>query len=178
RGEAKSVVIIGAGLAGLAAGYELNLAGHEVTILEARNRPGGRVLTIREPFADGLYAEAGALFIPNHHAYTMKYVRKFELPLVTVMSRGSAEMYYIHGKRYIVKEGVGFEWDLDLKPEEQAIGPNGMWRKYVGPIARQITNPESYRWPPKELEKYDQMSMAECLKSQGASPDAIALLRL
>src|SRR5207248_949233 len=81
-------------------------------------------------------------------------------------------------KRYIVKEGVGFEWDLDLKPEEQAIGPNGMWRKYVGPVAAEITGAESARWPPRDLEKYDQMTMAEFLKSRGASPDAIALMRL
>src|SRR5262245_57587919 len=76
RGAPKRVVIIGAGLAGLAAGYELTQAGHEVTILEARTRPGGRVYTLRQPFSDGLYAEAGALFIPNHHTYTMKYVRR------------------------------------------------------------------------------------------------------
>src|SRR5437660_9899232 len=65
RGAPKRVVIIGAGLAGLAAGHELTQAGHEVTVLEARTRPGGRVYTLREPFSDGLYAEAGALFIPN-----------------------------------------------------------------------------------------------------------------
>ncbi len=54
----KRVVVIGAGLAGLAAGYELMKAGHDVIVLEARNRPGGRVYTLRN-FADGLYAEAG-----------------------------------------------------------------------------------------------------------------------
>src|SRR5262245_43866365 len=56
RAAPKKVIIIGAGLAGLAAAYELAELGHHVTILEARSRPGGRVLTIREPFSDGLYA--------------------------------------------------------------------------------------------------------------------------
>ena len=178
RGEAKSIAIMGAGLAGLSAGYELTQAGHEVTILEARNRPGGRVLTIRQPFADGLYAEAGALFVPSHHTHTMRYVRKFDLPLVNLFPRGNAEMFYIRSKRYIMQEGVGFEWALDLTPEEQAIGPNGMWRKYINPVADQITTADQAKWPPKELEKYDQMTMAEFLKSRGASPDAIALLRM
>src|SRR5438874_12229083 len=75
RVPSKRVVIIGAGLAGLVAGLELVNRGHEVTILEARNRAGGRVLTIHKPFADGLYAEAGALFIPDCHHLTMKYAR-------------------------------------------------------------------------------------------------------
>ncbi len=52
-------VVIGAGLAGLAAGYELLQAGHDVTIVEARERPGGRVHTVRGLFSDDLYAEAG-----------------------------------------------------------------------------------------------------------------------
>ncbi len=60
RPRRKSVVILGAGLAGLSAAYQLSHAGHDVTILEARTRAGGRVHTLREPFADDLHAEAGA----------------------------------------------------------------------------------------------------------------------
>ena len=51
----RKVLVVGAGLAGLVAGYELTKAGHDVTILEAQLRPGGRVQTIREPFSDGLH---------------------------------------------------------------------------------------------------------------------------
>src|SRR5579871_2031647 len=54
----KKVVVIGAGLAGLTAAFELQQAGHDVTVLEARSRPGGRVHTIRDKFDDNLYAEA------------------------------------------------------------------------------------------------------------------------
>src|SRR5437667_1412141 len=77
----KKILIIGAGMAGLSAGYELSQAGHDVTILEARMRPGGRVHTLREPFSDGLYAEAGAARIPDDHDLTLKYVKLFEVPL-------------------------------------------------------------------------------------------------
>src|SRR5690349_13458497 len=65
----RKVIVIGAGLAGLAAAYELNKRGHEVTVLEAQSRPGGRVHTLREPFADGLYAEAGAMTFSNRYKH-------------------------------------------------------------------------------------------------------------
>ena len=77
RGAPKKVLIIGAGLAGLSAAYELTQAGHEVTVLEARTRPGGRVHTLRDPFAEGLYADAGATRVPNHHHFTLRYARAF-----------------------------------------------------------------------------------------------------
>ncbi len=74
RPRRKSVVILGAGLAGLSAAYKLSQAGHDVTILEARTRAGGRVHTLREPFADGLHAEAGAMFIPEFAVILDLYV--------------------------------------------------------------------------------------------------------
>ncbi|HYW72615.1 MAG TPA: NAD(P)/FAD-dependent oxidoreductase, partial [Pyrinomonadaceae bacterium] len=77
----KKIIILGAGMAGLGAGYELTQAGHDVTILEARAVPGGRVHTLREPFADGQYAECGAARIPENHDLTLKYVKLFDVPL-------------------------------------------------------------------------------------------------
>ena len=77
----KKVIILGAGMAGLVAAYELTQLGHDVTVLEARMRPGGRAFTIREPFSDGLYAEAGAARIPDNHDLTLKYVKLFDVPL-------------------------------------------------------------------------------------------------
>jgi monoamine oxidase len=68
-------------MAGLVAGYELSKLGHDITILEARTRSGGRVHTLREPFADGLYAEAGAARIRDNHNLTLKYVKTFGLTL-------------------------------------------------------------------------------------------------
>src|SRR5688500_2226008 len=77
----KKVLIIGAGRAGPAAGYELTRAGHDVTLFEASERPGGRVHTLRQPFADGLHAEAGALFVPSDHQLTLKYAQLFGLEM-------------------------------------------------------------------------------------------------
>ena len=77
----KKIIIIGAGIAGLSAGYELTELGHQITILEARARPGGRIQTLREPFADGLYAEAGAARVSDSHDLVLNYVKLFGLPL-------------------------------------------------------------------------------------------------
>jgi len=49
----RNILILGAGLAGLAAAWELKKAGHNITVLEANDRPGGRVFTLRQPFAQG-----------------------------------------------------------------------------------------------------------------------------
>ena len=80
-GPARKVLILGAGMAGLVAAHELTKLGHDVIVLEARTRPGGRVHTLREPFSDGLFAEEGAARIPENHDLTHKYVKEFALSL-------------------------------------------------------------------------------------------------
>ena len=61
QGTRRRVVVLGAGLAGLSASYNLVRGGFEVVVLEAQDRPGGRVQTVRAPFINGGYGEMGAL---------------------------------------------------------------------------------------------------------------------
>ncbi|MGB7923839.1 MAG: flavin monoamine oxidase family protein [Pyrinomonadaceae bacterium] len=178
KGAAKRVVIIGAGLAGMAAAYELAQAGHDVTILEARTRAGGRVRTLREPFSDGLYAEAGASYIPDHHDWTMKYVKLFELPLLEIEPRNLASLYYVRGKKIKLKKGVPIEWPVELTPDEKKLGLKGMMEKYVYSILDEMGDAAAPDWPPARLKKYDDMTMTEFMLSRGASPAAVSLLRL
>jgi monoamine oxidase len=80
------VVILGAGLSGMTAAYELGKAGFDCRVLEARARPGGRVFTVRRGTAseetgtwqtsaldDGLYFNAGPMRISHHHHTTLAY---------------------------------------------------------------------------------------------------------
>ncbi|HJU76548.1 MAG TPA: FAD-dependent oxidoreductase [Sphingomicrobium sp.] len=89
-GKGRSVVVLGAGIAGLVAAYELRRAGYDVTVLEARDRIGGRVWTIRggdriehigreeqrAAFSPGLYFNAGAARIPSAHRVILDYARR------------------------------------------------------------------------------------------------------
>lgn len=99
----KRVIVAGAGLAGLCAAYELSKAGHDVTILEARSYSGGRVHTLREPFADGLHAEAGAARIPVEHEWTIKYARHFNLTLNPFYPDDDRFVHYLRGNCRQVK---------------------------------------------------------------------------
>src|SRR6266542_3481735 len=178
RGPPKKVIIIGAGLAGLSAAYELTRAGHDVTILEARTRPGGRVFTMREPFSDGLYNEAGAAYIPDSHNWTMRYIKLFDLPLDPIMPSKLASVFYIRGNRIEVRPGENIGWPLDLTPEEKRLGLAGIREKYVESVMKQISNAADPDWPFAQFKKYDQMTFSEFLRQQGASPAATALLEL
>src|SRR5947209_19318643 len=96
----KRVIVVGAGLAGLVAAYELTQAGHDVTLLEASTRPGGRIWTLREPFSDGLYAEAGAGRIPETHDLTIKYVKLFGLELDPFYPRRGRQVACFRDRRF------------------------------------------------------------------------------
>lgn len=95
-GDGNKVVILGAGIAGLTAAYELDKLGYDCTILEATRRAGGRNLTVRsgdviEEFnntqtvefddEDYLYANMGPARIPYHHEAILGYCKEFGVDL-------------------------------------------------------------------------------------------------
>ena len=90
----KHIIIVGAGLAGLVGASLLKEAGHRVTIIEANDRIGGRVHTIRDPFGSGLYFNAGPMRIPDTHFLTMGYIQKFKLPVNFFINRTPSDIIY------------------------------------------------------------------------------------
>jgi monoamine oxidase len=94
-GKGTKVVVLGGGIGGLVAAYELKKLGFEVTVLEARERPGGRVWTGRKgdkvefvdgtvqtiDWADGNYQNIGAGRLPSTHWTILRYCRELGVPL-------------------------------------------------------------------------------------------------
>jgi monoamine oxidase len=93
----KSVVVIGAGFAGLAAAHELLSAGYQVTVLEARDRVSGRVVTF-DNFVPGRWVEGGGEYIGSNHPTWVAYAKKFALDLIEIPESEDSEPVVIDGK--------------------------------------------------------------------------------
>jgi monoamine oxidase len=111
-GAGKSVVVLGAGIAGLVAAYELRNAGYGVTVLEARNRVGGRVWTIRggesieqidrphqiAQYSDGMYFNAGPARIPSWHHAILGYAKRLNVPMEVFVNSHMATGWDFNGQ--------------------------------------------------------------------------------
>ena len=108
----RHVVVVGAGLAGLACARRLQELGFQVTVLEARDRVGGRVLTLRDTFDDGRYAEAGAEFVAVHHEQTLGLLRRLGIGF-GFADRFSPDVYR-RGRRHSFKRFVTDKTGADI----------------------------------------------------------------
>jgi len=166
--SSRQVLVLGAGLAGLAAAYELKKAGFAVTVLEARSRPGGRVLTYRDPFADGLYAEMGAEYVDATDEYDHRYCKELGLKVMT------AKLYdaiFVRGQKIKM---ASFKQDKQKLPYAGTEGGQlfGQEAHYLQKLLKLIADPEKL---PPEILKLDNLSVTELLLQEGAPEDIVAL---
>jgi monoamine oxidase len=178
-GTPKTVVVVGAGMAGLVAACELRRAGHQPIVLEARGRVGGRIYTLREPFADGLYAEVGAMRIPRTHALTLAYCERFGLPLVPFTAANANAYVHVAGCRV----RAGKLWAdaalsaFDLAEHERGRPIDALWSEAIAELTAALTREGEGAWP-AIVERYDDYSIRDFLASRGWSEGAVELFGL
>ncbi|KDE49384.1 amine oxidase [Geobacillus sp. CAMR12739] len=161
----RHIVIIGAGMAGLVAASLLKQAGHRITILEASERVGGRIYTLRSNFRDDQYLEAGAMRIPHTHQLTLEYIKKFNLPLYPFINSTPRDILYFRG----VKARLGeYERHPDLfgfpvAPHERGKTAPQLLQMAIRPVIQFIEqNPEKH-WP-IVIEQLDRYSLDAYLR--------------
>jgi monoamine oxidase len=175
----QKVIVVGAGMAGLTAAYELLRAGHDPMILEGQHRVGGRVYTLREPFSDGLYAEAGAMRIPRRHELTVGYCDHFGLPLVPFTMGNPEAYYYLHGQRCRIREAAAdpIRLGFPCHPHEAGQTHGRLWEAALEPLLARLHEHGDAAWD-EIVAEYDHYSTREFLEACGWSEGAIEMFGL
>jgi monoamine oxidase len=115
---APRIILIGGGLSGLACAYELKSAGYQVTVLESRNRVGGRVLSFRD-LVPGKSVEGGGEFIGMNHPTWLAYSKKFGLELFEGKEDENIDQPVIlEGKRLAPKEAKVLFEEMKIANQE------------------------------------------------------------
>ncbi len=173
--SAKRVVIIGGGIAGLVAAFELRRQGHEPLVLEAQHRVGGRVKTIRD-FAPGLYAEAGAMRIPRVHDLTLAYCELFGLAMRPFVMGNPNTLVFIDGKRMTVAQADENPEQLpfNLADHEKGKTWTQLWNEATSEFREQYEQGGQDSLDDL-LRSYDQYSIREFLQMRGFSEGALEL---
>ncbi|WP_229474897.1 flavin monoamine oxidase family protein [Pseudoduganella lurida] len=173
-GKGKTVVILGAGLAGMTAAYELGKLGYKVQVLEARGFAGGRCQTARKGFEltelggetqrcafdKGQFINHGPWRIPLHHQSTLHYTREFEVPLeIMVNDNDHAYVYLENAGGPLAKKRLrAKEIKSDLRGHVDEL------------LAKTVQN----HLLDKELSADDQRALLEYLKHEGHLEENLA----
>lgn len=170
--NARRVIVIGGGFAGLTCAYELKSAGYKVTVLEARNRVGGRVLSFKD-FVEGKNVEGGGELIGSNHPTWVAYQEKFKLNFMDVTEDENASMpVYLGGKMLSDEEVEKLYKDMEeamatMNPEAEKIDAEEPWKS---PLAAELDKRNFADWI-KALQVDDLTKQA--IEIQNASDNAV-----
>lgn len=141
-GQGTRIAILGAGIAGMTAAYELNKAGYDCTILEAQDHGGGRCWSVRRGTviqetnqrqvcgfddAESLYFNPGPARIPYHHQGILGYCKAFGVPMEVIVNENRAAYFQNDGafggeavlNRRVVNDSRGYIAELLAKAINQ-----------------------------------------------------------
>ncbi len=176
-----SVLVAGAGLAGLAAARDLSACGATVTVVEGRDRVGGRVWTVRDGFTAGQHAEAGADLIDADQGEIHRLSTELGLTLVPILKGGFG---FVHadarGRARVASRGVARGW---LRLEQHLADLIARYKlsehRWDSPIAVDLSKRSVAEW--LDSVGADAELRATALGLRGfflADPDELSLLAL
>ena len=151
------VVVVGAGFSGLAAAYELSQVGYDVTVVEARNRVGGRVISFVNEFVPGKVVEGGGELIGINHPHWIRYADRFKLKLTKASESDFEAPIVLGGKRLTADESEAL-WE---EMESAFVG--------VDKDASTVKSP-SEPWTTPNAAALDARSLGEFIDGLNASP--------
>jgi len=155
QGSAGRVVVIGGGFSGLAAGYELTRAGYEVTVVEARNRVGGRVISFAD-IVPGKNVEGGGELIGSNHPAWVGYAKQFKLDFLDVGEEDAEFPIVLNGKRLTGDESEALWEEME---------------KAFGTILVDAAKVDADRpWTAANAEALDRRTLASWIDAIDASP--------
>ncbi len=177
--------IIGGGLAGLSAAFELRKLGAEITVLEAcERRIGGRVYTHYFDTGGKYYGEFGAARIPVSHETSWHYINLFHLNTQAMSSPKRNNFLYVHNTRLRVTDSIEqyLYPKYNLTPQErntpfEELSHYAMTHRYrsLSPEQRSQLLQILPEYSP-EFEPLMEISLRQNFETLGLSQDAINLL--
>jgi monoamine oxidase len=176
-----SVLVAGAGLAGLAAARDLMLNGADVTVVDARSRFGGRVWTVRDRFIDGQHAEAGGDLIDEDQHEIRQLAGELGLTLSRILRGGFGYARPdASGRTRIVARSAARGWDRLSRTLESLIRPYRLAeQRWDSPITADLARRSVAQW--LDDIKADEELRATAVGLRGfflADPDELSLLAL
>jgi monoamine oxidase len=175
------VVVVGAGLAGLTAAVELAAEGAEVTVLEARERVGGRLHGV--PLTKGVVADGGAAYLGVRHTELLALIRQHHLNVVSTAMVGDST-FFLSDRRTTTASRVppldavalGNLFDR-LEDLVDHVRPDAPW---LSPQAAHLDRMTAARWLAQEVPHPDAKTFFPLFigEMMAADPSTISALHM